>query len=75
MINTTSDIEKCAKIARAAEASAIWHIFQISPVVLIINCTTYPCDYLFIICMTKSLSLYFNCILSRVFNSFVSNLV
>ena len=35
--------------------SAIWHIFQKSRVVLIINCTTCPCDYLFIIYMTKVL--------------------
>jgi hypothetical protein len=35
------------KIARAAEASAIWHIFPKSRVVLIINCTTSPGDYLF----------------------------
>ncbi|CAB4037138.1 Hypothetical predicted protein, partial [Paramuricea clavata] len=49
---------KCAKIARAAGASAIWHLFQTSRV------------YLFIICITKSLSFKFNCILSRLFNSF-----
>jgi hypothetical protein len=42
MFNTihVSIFEKCTKIARAAEASAIWHVFQISRVVLIINCTT-----------------------------------
>jgi hypothetical protein len=48
MINTRMIFEKCSKIARAVEASAIWYIFQISRVIIIINCTTCPCDYLFI---------------------------
>jgi hypothetical protein len=53
--------EICAKIAQAAEASAIWHIFQISRVVLIINCTTCPCDYLFIICIAYVLIISMFC--------------
>ena len=30
--NRTYDLEKRARVARAAEANAIWHIFQISRV-------------------------------------------
>ena len=62
MINTTSDIWKMCNSA---------HFSNITSIVLIINCMTCPFDYLFILCMTKSLSLKFNFILSIVFNSFV----
>jgi hypothetical protein len=72
MINTTSDIWKMCQncMSRRGECN-LAHFTNVTSV-LIINCTTCPCDYLFIICMTKSLSLKFNCILSRVFNSLLA---
>ena len=40
MINTTSDFEKYAKIARAADAGAICNVFQKSRGALVINIPT-----------------------------------